>query len=76
MSPHFFIHVFGIRAKILNTMPQFFQQVHVEFMDSGNAIKIEGPPDEADKARDILDSAIDILQKAVDTLDKAIDGLY
>merc|ERR1712050_53587 len=31
------------------------QKVHVEFMDSGNCIKIEGPPEEADKARDILD---------------------
>ena len=31
-------------------------QVHVEFSDGGDVIKIEGPPDETEKAREALEN--------------------
>ena len=45
-------------------------------MDSGNSIKIEGPPEEADKARDILDSQANDLRKKMSFAEISIDAKY
>ena len=45
-------------------------------MDSGNAIKIEGPPDEADKARDILENQANELKTKMSFAEISIDAKY
>ena len=45
-------------------------------MDSGNCIKIEGPPEEADKARDILDSQAIELKNKMSFAEISIDAKY
>ena len=45
-------------------------------MDSGNSIKIEGPPDEADKARDILENQANDLKKRMSFAEISIDAKY
>merc|ERR1712018_563516 len=52
------------------------QKVHVEFMDSGNCIKIEGPPDESDKARDILENQANELKTKMSFAEISIDAKY
>ena len=51
-------------------------QVHVEFMDTGDSIKIEGPPEEADKARDTLDNLANDLKNKMSFADISIDAKY
>ena len=50
--------------------------MHVEFMDSGNCIKIEGPPEEADKARDILENQANELKNKMSFAEISIDSKY
>ena len=45
-------------------------------MDSGNCIKIEGPPEEADKARDILDNQSNELKNKMSFAEISIDAKY
>ena len=45
-------------------------------MDSGNSIKIEGPPDEADKARDILENQANDLKNKMSFAEISIDAKY
>ena len=45
-------------------------------MDSGNCIKIEGPPEEADKARDILDNQANELKNKMSFAEISIDAKY
>merc|ERR1719295_2224194 len=45
-------------------------------MDSGNCIKIEGPPDEADKARDILENQANELKTKMSFAEISIDAKY
>ena len=45
-------------------------------MDSGNSIKIEGPPDEADKARDILENQANELKTKMSFAEISIDAKY
>merc|ERR1719412_1074122 len=52
------------------------QKVRVEFMDSGNCIKIEGPPEEADKARDILENQANELKNKMSFAEISIDAKY
>merc|ERR1712066_867060 len=52
------------------------QKVHVEFMDTGDSIKIEGPPEEADKARDTLDNLANDLKNKMSFADISIDAKY
>ena len=45
-------------------------------MDSGNCIKIEGPPDESDKARDILENQANELKTKMSFAEISIDAKY
>ncbi len=51
-------------------------QVHVEFSDGGDVIKIEGPPDEAEKAREILEAQAQELIKKMDFAEISVDAKY
>ena len=71
LSPNFF---FRISSFLLHFIIDF--QVHVEFMDTGDSIKIEGPPEEADKARDTLDNLANDLKNKMSFADISIDAKY
>ncbi len=51
-------------------------QVHVEFSDGGDVIKIEGPPDESEKAREILEAQAQELIKKMDFAEISVDAKY
>ena len=51
-------------------------QVHVEFSEGGDVIKIEGPPDESEKAREILEAQAQELIKKMDFAEISVDAKY
>merc|ERR1719211_702264 len=69
-------YIIGRKGAGIQKLTGELQKVHVEFMDSGNAIKIEGPPDEADKARDILDNQANELKTKMSFAEISIDAKY
>merc|ERR1711881_78177 len=69
-------YIIGRKGAGIQKLTGELQKVHVEFMDSGNCIKIEGPPEEADKARDILDSQAIELKNKMSFAEISIDAKY
>merc|ERR1712241_599248 len=69
-------YIIGRKGAGIQKLTGELQKVHVEFMDSGNAIKIEGPPDEADKARDILENQANELKTKMSFAEISIDAKY
>ena len=51
-------------------------QVHVEFSDGGDVIKIEGPPDETEKAREALENQAKELIRTMDYAVISVDAKY
>lgn len=51
-------------------------QVHVEFLESGDKIKIEGPPDEVEKAREALEAQAKELIATTAFVDLKVDAKY
>jgi hypothetical protein len=51
-------------------------QVHVEFSDGGDVIKIEGPPDESEKAREALENQAKELIRTMDYAEISVDAKY
>lgn len=56
-----------------NTCPA---QVHVEFLDAGDTIKVEGPPDEADRARELLENQVRDLVANTTYIELNVDSKY
>ena len=54
----------------------FFLKVHIEFLDAGDVIKIEGPPTDADKAREILEEQAKELMTKMDFTEINVDAKY
>ena len=54
----------------------FHKQVHVEFVDSSNVIKIEGPPEEADKAKEVLEKQANDLKDNMEYVEISVDAKY
>lgn len=70
-------YIIGRRgAKLQNLMGDLQKQVHIEFLDAGDVIKIEGPPTEADKAKEILDAQAKDLVNKMDYIDINVDAKY
>jgi len=69
-------YIIGRKGAGIQKLTGELQKVHVEFMDSGNSIKIEGPPDEADKARDILQNQSNELENKMSFAEISIDAKY
>jgi len=69
-------YIIGRKGAGIQKLTGELQKVHVEFMDSGNCIKIEGPPEEADKARDILENQANELKSKMSFADISIDAKY
>ena len=61
---------------IVNTFHTFFLKVHIEFLDAGDVIKIEGPPTDADKAREILEEQAKELMTKMDFTEINVDAKY
>ena len=53
-----------------------FLKVHIEFLDAGDVIKIEGPPTDADKAREILEEHAKELMTKMDFTEINVDAKY
>ncbi len=62
-------------SDVINSVDSRFQ-VHVEFSDGGDVIKIEGPPDESEKAREILEAQAQELIKKMDFAEISVDAKY
>merc|ERR1712228_181287 len=69
-------YIIGRKGAGIQKLTGELQKVHVEFMDSGNSIKIEGPPEEADKARDTLDNLANDLKNKMSFAEISIDAKY
>jgi hypothetical protein len=51
-------------------------QVHVEFLDGGDKIKVEGPPEEVEKAREQLDAQAKELIGKMSFSELSVDAKY
>ena len=58
----------------ITLLPWF--KVHVEFSDGGDVIKIEGPPDESEKARVALEAQAQELIRTMDHAEISVDAKY
>merc|ERR1719412_583800 len=63
-------------SKLQNLMGDLQKQVHIEFLEVGDVIKIEGPPAEADKAKEILESQAKDLMSKMDFIEINVDAKY
>merc|ERR1712038_1596566 len=63
-------------SKLQNLMGDLQKQVHIEFLDAGDVIKIEGPPSDADKAREILEEQAKELMTKMDFTEINVDAKY
>ena len=53
-----------------------FRQTHVAFLDEGDLIKIDGPPEEADKIRDALEKQAEDLKANMEYVEITVDAKY
>merc|ERR1711981_28140 len=63
-------------SELQNLMGDLQKQVHIEFLDAGDVIKIEGPPTDADKAREILEEQAKELMTKMDFTEINVDAKY
>jgi polyribonucleotide nucleotidyltransferase len=63
-------------SKLQNLMGDLQKQVHIEFLDQGDVIKIEGPPTDADKSREILEEQAKELMTKMDFTEINVDAKY
>ena len=70
-------YLIGKKGSKLHTLLGDLQkQVHIEFMDNGDSIKIEGPPTDSEKSFEILDAQSKELQKKMDFAEINVDAKY
>merc|ERR1712223_953606 len=63
-------------AKLQTLIGDLSKQVHIEFLDAGDVIKIEGPPSDAEKAKEILESQANELVAKMDFVEIDVDAKY
>merc|ERR1719211_737972 len=63
-------------AKLQTLIGDLSKLVHIEFLDAGDVIKIEGPPADADKAHEILESQANELVTKMDFVEIDVDAKY
>ena len=61
---------------VMLTILLFFVKVHIEFLDAGDVIKIEGPPTDSDQAREILEEQAKELMTKMDFTEINVDAKY
>jgi len=63
-------------AKLQTLIGDLSKQVHIEFLEAGDVIKIEGPPSDAEKAKEILESQANELVTKMDFVEIDVDAKY
>merc|ERR1719412_81983 len=63
-------------SKLQNLTGDLQSKVHIEFLDAGDVIKIEGPPTDADKSREILEEQAKELMTKMDFTEINVDAKY
>jgi len=63
-------------AKLQTLIGDLSKNVHIEFLEAGDVIKIEGPPSDAEKAKEILESQANELVAKMDFVEIDVDAKY
>jgi len=63
-------------SKLQALIGELSKQVHIEFLDAGDVIKIEGPPSDAEKAKEILETQANELVTKMDFVEIDVDAKY
>merc|ERR1719361_1049380 len=63
-------------SKLQTLIGDLSKQVHIEFLDAGDVIKIEGPPSDAEKAKEILETQANGLITKMDFVEIDVDAKY
>ncbi|XP_040577947.2 vigilin isoform X3 [Lepeophtheirus salmonis] len=69
-------YIIGRKGSSIQKLKVDLPKVHVEFVDSMEQIKIEGPPEEADKAKEILNIQVQHLINTMSYADVNVDSKY
>jgi len=63
-------------SKLQELIGDLSKQVHIEFLEAGDVIKIEGPPSDSEKAKEILESEANGLITKMDFVEIDVDAKY
>ncbi|XP_066997687.1 vigilin [Anabrus simplex] len=69
-------YIIGRKGANIRTITQDLTKVHVEFTDKEDSIKIEGPPDEVEKARKELETMASDLINKLTCVEKFVDPKF
>merc|ERR1739844_703734 len=63
-------------SKLQELIGDLSKQVHIEFLEAGDVIKIEGPPSDSEKAKEILEAEANGLITKMDFVEIDVDAKY
>jgi len=69
-------YIIGKKGATIQKLTSDFQKVHVEFCDGADIIRIEGAPEEVDKAREVLEVQAKELIRTTDYAEISVDAKY
>jgi len=69
-------YIIGRKGASIQKLTQDIPKVHVEFIDTGDTIKIEGPPEDADKAKELLEKQANDLITNMEFVEISVDAKY
>jgi len=69
-------YIIGRKGASIQKLTNDIPKVHVEFIDTGDVIKIEGPPEDADKAKEVLEKQANDLKNNMEFVEISVDAKY
>jgi len=69
-------YIIGKKGKGIQDVCEGASSTHVAFLDEGDLIKIDGPPEEADKIRDALEKQAEDLKANMEYVEITVDAKY
>jgi len=69
-------YIIGRKGASIQKLTNDIPKVHVEFIDTGDIIKIEGPPEDADKAKELLEKQATDLKNNMLFVEISVDAKY
>jgi len=69
-------YIIGKKGKGIQDVCEGASSTHVAFLDEGDLIKIDGPPEEADKIRDSLEKQAEDLKANMEYVEITVDAKY
>merc|ERR1712108_74433 len=69
-------YIIGKKGKGIQDVCEGASSTHVAFLDDGDLIKIDGPPEEADKIRDALEKQANDLKANMEFVEISVDAKY